>query len=425
MTNISIGEDAQRLVIYIGEADRWRGKPLYAAILEALRAQGVAGATVVRGVAGFGAHSRIHTAAILRLSEDLPLRIEVVDSREKIAHALEIVAPMVTEGLITLDQVRVVKYTHRYLNPLPADRPIADVMTREVITLTPDMSIAESWQRMVKHNLKALPVVDANNVVVGMLTDEDILTRAGLGQRLAVATRLDAAHLQQEFQRLQESALKVGDIMSQPPITAHPKESLAVAAARMAKNGIKRLPIVDEAGKLVGVVARLDILQQAADAHTRAGKKPALPSAGQRVGDVMLREIPYVRAEADLAELVNTFVEANSHRLIVVDQAAHPIGLINDADVVSRLPTTAQRSILDALQRRGPVPSSAVTARELMSPDVLTATVEMPLTEAIQKMLAAGRKWMIVVDAENKPVGLVDRQALLMAVTGSGNASKT
>src|SRR5581483_6382706 len=253
MTNISIGEDAQRLVIYIGEADRWRGKPLYAAILEALRAQGVAGATVVRGVAGFGAHSRIHTAAILRLSEDLPLRIEVVDSREKIAHALEIVAPMVTEGLITLDQVRVVKYTHRYLNPLPADRPIGDVMTREVITLTPDMSIAESWQRMVKHNLKALPVVDGNNVVVGMLTDEDILTRAGLGQRLAVATRLDAAHLQQEFQRLQESALKVGDIMNQPPITAHPKESLAVAAAHMAKNGIKRLPIVDEGGKLVGV----------------------------------------------------------------------------------------------------------------------------------------------------------------------------
>src|SRR5581483_11754241 len=357
--------------------------------------------------------------------EDLPLRIEVVDSREKIAHALEIVAPMVTEGLITLDQVSVVKYTHRYLNPLPADRPIGDVMTREVITLTPDMSIAESWQRMVKHNLKALPVVDGNNVVVGMLTDEDILTRAGLGQRLAVATRLDAAHLQQEFQRLQESALKVGDIMNQPPITAHPKESLAVAAARMAKNGIKRLPIVDEGGKLVGVIARLDILQQAANAHTRVGKKPALPHAGQRVGDVMLREIPLVRADADLADLVNTFVEANSHRLIVVDQAAHPIGLINDADVVSRLPTTAQRSILDALQRRGPVPSSAVTARELMSPDVLTATVEMPLTEAIQKMLAAGRKWMIVVDAENKPVGLVDRQALLMAVTGSGNASKT
>ena len=99
---ISIGENAQRLVIYLGEADRWRGKPLYAALLETLKAQGLAGATVVRGVAGFGAHSRIHTASILRLSEDLPLRIEVIDARENIERALELVAPMVNEGLITV-----------------------------------------------------------------------------------------------------------------------------------------------------------------------------------------------------------------------------------------------------------------------------------------------------------------------------------
>src|SRR5581483_8368847 len=174
MTDISIGANAQRLVIYIGEGDRWRGKPLYVALLDILRAHGMAGATVVRGVAGFGAHSRIHTAAILRLSEDLPLRLEVVDSREKISRALEFIAPMITEGLITIDEVQVVKYTHRYLHPLPADRPVSDLMTREV-TLTPEMPLAQAWDRMLKNNIKALPVVDANNVVIGMLTDEDIL----------------------------------------------------------------------------------------------------------------------------------------------------------------------------------------------------------------------------------------------------------
>src|SRR3989304_5135523 len=101
MTPGSIERNAQRLNIYLGESDRWRGKPLYAAILETLKTEGIAGATVVRGVAGFGAHSRIHTATILRLSEDLPLRIEVVDSREKISHAIEVISPMVREGLIT------------------------------------------------------------------------------------------------------------------------------------------------------------------------------------------------------------------------------------------------------------------------------------------------------------------------------------
>src|SRR3990172_1165396 len=108
----TIDRNAHRLIIYIGESDRWRGKPLYAAILETLKSEGIAGATVVRGVAGYGAHSRIHTAAILRLSEDLPLRIEVIDSPDKITHAMEVISPMVREGLIALDEVQVVRYTH-------------------------------------------------------------------------------------------------------------------------------------------------------------------------------------------------------------------------------------------------------------------------------------------------------------------------
>lgn len=423
MREIALAQDAQRLVIYIGEADRWRGKPLYAALLETLKAQGLAGATVVRGVAGFGAHSRIHTAAILRLSEDLPLRIEVVDAREKIERALEIIAPMVTEGLITIDKVRVVKYTHRYLTPLPADRAVSDFMTRKVVTLTPDMTLAQAWDRMLKNNLKALPVVDAQNVVVGMLTDQDILTRAGLGQRLAVAERLDAEEMKQEFRRLRDSALTVVEVMSKPPITVLPKESLAVAAARMAKDEIKRLPIVDEAGKLVGVIARLDILQQVADAHTKTGRKPIPSGAGRIVRDVMVSEIPTVRADADLEELVNAFVAANTHRLIVVDENAQPIGLVSDADVVSRIQPTHQRGILDAFQRRAPVPNNSATARELMSPEVLTVTPETLLTEATQKMLAAERKWMIVVDEVGKPLGLLDRQALLLAVAGGGVAN--
>lgn len=424
MPDISIGQDAQRLVIYIGEADRWQGKPLYAALLETLKAHGMAGATVVRGVAGFGAHSRIHTAAILRLSEDLPLRIEVIDAREKIERALETIAPMVTEGLITLDEVHVVRYTHRYLNPLPADRPVSNVMTREVVTLTPDLPVAQAWERMLKNNIKALPVVDANNVVVGMLTDEDLLERAGVGQRLAVAERLDAAQLKQELQRLAESSQRVSDVMSQPPVVTHPKESLAVAAARMAKQGIKRLPVVDEAGRLLGVIARLDILQQVADAQIHAGKKPALAGAGQTVSDVMQPKIPMVRDNADLAELVNTFVTANTHRLIVVDEQGRPEGLISDADVVSRIQPAHQRGLLDALQRRGPLPATSATARELMSPEVLTVTPQTQLTDAVQKMLTARRKWMIVVDAEGKPVGLLDRQALLMAVTGSTSRNR-
>ncbi|MCL5961973.1 MAG: DUF190 domain-containing protein [Chloroflexi bacterium] len=100
------------LKIYIGESDHWHGRPLYQAIVEMLRGEGLAGATAIRGVEGFGAHSRIHAAHILRLSEDLPILIEVVDRAERIAKVMPRLEEMVTEGLISLGDVEVIKYTH-------------------------------------------------------------------------------------------------------------------------------------------------------------------------------------------------------------------------------------------------------------------------------------------------------------------------
>jgi PII-like signaling protein len=96
--------------IYVGEADRWHGQPLYMAILLKARELGLAGGTVVRGIAGYGASSRVHTASILRLSEDLPMVIEIVDTEEKIAQLLPVLDKMVTEGLVLLSDVEVVKY---------------------------------------------------------------------------------------------------------------------------------------------------------------------------------------------------------------------------------------------------------------------------------------------------------------------------
>ncbi len=109
---MKITGEAKRLRIYIGEADRWHGQPLYMAILLKAREMGLAGGTVFRGIAGYGANSRIHTANILRLSEDLPIVIEIIDATEKIDAFLEVLDTMVSEGLITTQPVEVVKYAH-------------------------------------------------------------------------------------------------------------------------------------------------------------------------------------------------------------------------------------------------------------------------------------------------------------------------
>jgi PII-like signaling protein len=105
--------EGKLLRIFVGESDRWHGKPLYEAIVLAAREQGLAGATVLRGPMGFGASSHIHTAKILRLSEDLPMIIEIVDIEEKIHEFLPVLDEMVAEGLITLETVHVLRYRAR------------------------------------------------------------------------------------------------------------------------------------------------------------------------------------------------------------------------------------------------------------------------------------------------------------------------
>ena len=410
------GKKAKRLTIYIGESDKWRGKALHVALLETLRSQGMAGATVMRGLSGFGAHSVVHTANILVLSMDLPLIIQVVDTAEKIDSALKVIAPMVGEGLITINDVEVVKYTHRYLNPLPADKPVSEVMTRKVITLTDTMLVAEAWEKMLKHLLKALPVLNKSGEVVGILTDEDLLERVGLKQSLSIAERLDEQILQSELNNLRASPLKVADVMTSPALTIRENEPLSVAAARMAEHGIKRLPVLDEHGKLIGVLSRVDVLRQVVSEESKKRAAKAPTGAARTLGDIMIPEIPTIEEDAQLADVVARFLEAGTRRLIVVNEAGHPLGLISDADAVTRVQPAAQRGVMQALRGGKNLPNEKITASQLMSREVLSAPPDTLLTDATHMMLSQKRKWMVVVDETGKAIGLVDRQALLKAV---------
>ena len=101
---------AKLLTIYIGENDKHHHRPLYQVIVEMLREKEIAGATVVRGIEGFGKKSRIHTAAILRLSEDLPIIITVIDKEERINQVMPLIDELVTEGLVIIENVDIISY---------------------------------------------------------------------------------------------------------------------------------------------------------------------------------------------------------------------------------------------------------------------------------------------------------------------------
>ena len=116
---MTLPRDGQLLRIFIGESDRWGGQPLHEAIVQEARKRGLAGATVFRGFEGFGAHSRVHTARILRLSEDLPIVVEIVDTEDKIQAFLPALDEMVKEGLATVEKATVLFYR-------PGEKPPKD-----------------------------------------------------------------------------------------------------------------------------------------------------------------------------------------------------------------------------------------------------------------------------------------------------------
>jgi len=115
--------EAMLLRIFIGESDRWKHQPLYEALVLKAREMHLAGATVLRGPMGFGKSSHLHTSKILRLSLDLPLIIEIVDSEEKINKFLPVVDEMMKGGLVTLEKARVIDYRADEENAIGAEKP--------------------------------------------------------------------------------------------------------------------------------------------------------------------------------------------------------------------------------------------------------------------------------------------------------------
>jgi len=125
LPHVALRGKATMMRIYIGEDDTWRGKKLYDAIVESLRANDIAGVTVYRGICGYGAHRRFHREKRMSLSRDLPVMLSVVDEDSKIRAYLPVLEQMVQEGLVVLSDVDVIKYTHRLADTKPEGEPVS------------------------------------------------------------------------------------------------------------------------------------------------------------------------------------------------------------------------------------------------------------------------------------------------------------
>ncbi|MEX0610692.1 MAG: DUF190 domain-containing protein [Pirellulales bacterium] len=205
---MKIEGEAQLLRIFVGESDRWEGRPLYEAIVRAAREQGLAGATALRGIEGFGASSRIHTVKILRLSEDLPIVVEIVDRPERIAAFLPLIDELLSEGMVTIEPVRVFMYRHDAALPPPGEgefRLETSEFSPPSIPQVVAGQLTDGAQQIIgtAKNTAAKShrvFIDSVDVMLAMLRESDGLARRALA-KLGVDAEFVKRSLREEVSR--------------------------------------------------------------------------------------------------------------------------------------------------------------------------------------------------------------------------------
>jgi CBS domain-containing protein len=419
---------AKQLTILFGESDKYQHQALHAAVLEMLRREGCSGATVTRGIAGFGASSVIHTSAILRLSMDLPVVITVVDRAERIERVLDAVREMAPSALITLQDVEVVQSGAPFKEGLP-DVKVSEVMRREVVSVHPDSPVTEVVQLLLDKDFTAVPVLDDDAKVIGMVSDSDLLARGGVKVTLSLKRAADADFVQELHKSLQDPGGKVSEIMTREVVTVAPDVILAKAARLMVEKHLKRLPVVDSDGKLIGILGRLDILNTIAAVHIPQWH-PEAHTAGTpgTVADVMTREVPTVHESATIEEIFQLLVSAAHKRVVVVDNQRHVVGIIADSDLISRVSRENWPGLIEILVSKVPIEKVAGPARQhiqklqgrsakdLMTRQPITVRQEMPVASALVMSAETRAKRLPVVDAAGRLVGIVGRTEMMRAL---------
>ena len=417
---------ARRVRIYVNEEDRvgriWAAQ----AIVEFLREEDAQGATVFRGVEGFGASGEIHVSHLAEVARRLPVVVEWVDSPERVDRLLPRIKKLVPRGFITVDDTEIVLYEPHAVRELSKVLTAADVMTRKVTSARRDTPIREVVEMMLGKTYRTVPVLDGR-MPVGIISSGDLVQRGGLGVRLELLTRLDKADLHAVLDQLSERGGVAEDVMTPRPVSVPEAMSLPAVADVMARGRLKRLPVVADDGSIAGMVSRVDLLRTAAHGFEAGEERQWEPgfAADTPLSQVMRRDVPTVLPDTPLPEVFQAIIATRLHRAIVIDADRHVLGLVTDAELLDRLTPSLRPTALRSLMLRLPFVHASVEQRtkehhaharraaDLMTTGVPTGREDMPLGPAIAAMLEGKDKVLAVLDSADHLVGVVDRADLL------------
>jgi CBS domain-containing protein/nucleotide-binding universal stress UspA family protein len=314
----------------------------------------------------------------------------------------------------------------------PLNMWAGEVMQREVLTVRPETPIATVVELLVERGVKAVPVLDQAGKIVGIITGGDLLQRADLPFRLSLQRQISPSMVRDQLTALTESGRVASDVMTADVITIDERTPLREAARLMAQRQIKRLPVVDARGQLCGILSRADVLRHIAAVAAVPSPTPdehELPAAARYVSDILDPNVPTVTPEAGLDEVVGKVVGTPLRRVVVIDPQRHVTGIITDADLIGQLDESSSTSLLHVLRNRIPFWGDdtgaqqalahlrAHRAQDVMRPNPVVIAANAPIVAAIQVMMQHSIKRLPVVDQQDRLVGIVDRQAIVRALT--------
>ena len=415
---------AKRIRIYVKESDVIGHKPAQYAILAFLQREQAAGATLIHAAAGIGTSGRLNFDLTPEIAPDLPVIVEWIDAPDRVERLLPQLKAMIGRGLITGEDTDILLYKAHDIRRLPDTITVAQVMSRDVTSVAPDTPLRKVVELVEGKLYRAVPVVEDGRPV-GMITNRDLVERGGLLARIELLGKLSEAERAAALEKLEGKTSR--DVMTANPVSVVEGAVVTAVADVMAHKRLKRLPVVDSAGKLVGIVSRLDLLRTVAEAFRASPEEPR--PAGLR-GDlplsrVMRKDVPAVHPETPINEVLQAVVSTRLNRALVVDADRRVVGIVTDEEVLDRVTPSMRAGALSSLMHRLPFSRAdeaemeaerharAKTAADLMVTDVAIARADQLLRDAIAPMMRAPHKLVAIVDGDGRLVGALDRSDIL------------
>jgi CBS domain-containing protein len=416
----------QVIEVFTSEEAKFKGHPLYISLVQRIRDLHIAARCIVlRGIAGCYESGEIATHGIEVLSFHMPLKIEIVLPAFELERVLPMVEEMVGDGIILVKEMSM--QVHRVsARLLPRNLRVADIMTRDPQSVSSDTSVAEVVKLMLSGTFNAVPVVDINRKPLGIITQGDLIKRAGMPVRLGLLREMKEEH--QDATREELAKKKAVHIMTSPVVTVTEDLAIPHAVKVMIEKNLKRLPVTNKHGVLTGNLSRFDVFHtithHTTEWRTIESQDVEVIGKIRRIGEVVRRDVRAVRPETPLDEVMQIIDENDIQRVMVVDDSGTLIGMIFDKDLLDLFSghhiglwdRIASRFTFTELgQKHKQVLENArkKTAQDVMKQELVTVDEETTLDDAIRLMTARQIKLLPVVAKDGRLIGVVTRKMLL------------